>query len=94
MKISKATAKDFIQSTNGRIFTATYKKKDASERTMNCRLGVRKGVTGAGMKYNPAEYNLIPVYDMQNNGFRMVNLSTITKLTIADNTYEVVDDGE
>jgi len=89
MKISKVTAKDMIQNSKGKIFTATYIKKDNSSRVMNCRLGVHKGVTGAGMKYNPDDYNLIPVYDMQNKGFRMVDVNTLLSIQINKQSYEV-----
>ena len=90
MQISKATAKDMIQNSKGKIFTTTYIKKDKSKRVMNCRLEVKKGVTGEGLKYNPDEYNLIPVYDMQSRGFRMVNVNTLVSLSISNETYEVV----
>ena len=90
MQISKATAKDMIQNSKGKIFTTTYIKKDNSKRVMNCRLGVSKGVKGVGLKYNPAEYNLIPVYDMQNKGFRMVDVNTLLSICINNQSYEVV----
>ena len=90
MQISKATAKDMIQKSKGKIFTTTYIKKDNSKRVMNCRLEVKKGVPGEGLKYNPDEYNLIPVYDMQSRGFRMVNVDTLVSLSIANETYEVI----
>jgi len=90
MQISKATAKDMIQNSKGKIFTTTYIKKDNSKRVMNCRLEVKKGVTGEGLKYNPDEYNLIPVYDMQSRGFRMVNVDTLVSLSISNETYEVI----
>jgi len=90
MQISKATAKDMIQNSKGKIFTTTYIKKDKSKRVMNCRLNVQKGVTGEGLRYNPDEYNLIPVYDMQSQGFRMVNVDTLVSLSISNETYEVI----
>jgi hypothetical protein len=89
MKISKVTAKDLIQNSKGRIFTTTYTKKDNSTRVMNCRIGVQKGVTGEGLKYNPNDYNLIPVYDMQSKGYRMINVDTLQSLVINKETYEV-----
>ena len=90
MQISKATAKDMIQNSKGKIFTTTYIKKDKSKRVMNCRLEVKKGVTGEGLRYNPDDYNLIPVYDMQIGGYRMVNVDTLVSLSISNETYEVV----
>jgi len=89
MKISKVTAKGLIQNSKGRIFTAKFTKKDNSSRVMNCRIGVKKGQTGVGLKYNPNEYNLIPVYDMQDKGYRMINVDTVQSLVMNNETYEV-----
>ena len=41
------------------------------------------------MKYNPVDFNLIPVYDMQNKGYRMINIDTLSVLKINNETYEV-----
>ena len=56
---------------------------------MNCRLGVTKGVNGSGMAYNPSLKGLKPVYDMQAKEWRMINLDTITRLTIKGENYLV-----
>ena len=34
-------------------------------RVMTCRLGVKKGVKGVGMSYDPKQYRLVPVYYVQ-----------------------------
>ena len=71
-----------IQKANNTIFSVEFIKKDGSVRTMTARLHVKKGVKGTGMAYNPIEKGLLPVWDMQKNGFRMINLKTVTKLQI------------
>ena len=71
-----------IQKAESTIFSVTFTKKDGSIRKMVARLNVKKGVNGKGMAYNPIEKGLLPVYDMQKNGFRMINLSTVTELKI------------
>lgn len=68
------------QLSGGKIFTVTFVKKDGSIREMNARLGVKKGVKGVGMSYDPIERGLLPVYDMQRDGFRMINCKTIKKI--------------
>jgi hypothetical protein len=68
------------QLSGGKIFTVTFVKKDGSVREMNARLGVKKGVKGVGMSYDPIERGLLPVYDMQKDGFRMINCKTIKKI--------------
>ena len=89
--ISKLQAQDLIKASRGRIFTTVHTKKDNTQRVTNCRTGVKKGVTGEGMKYSPADYNLIPVYDMKHRGFRMVNVETLSSLRINKTTYTVKD---
>lgn len=71
-----------IQQTNGQIFSARFVKKDGTVRDMVCRLGVKKGVTGVGMAYNPFDKNLVPVFDMQKNAFRMINMDTVQYLKV------------
>ena len=71
-----------IQTAENTIFSVEFTKKDGSIRNMTARLNVKKGVKGTGMAYNPIEKGLLPVYDMANNGFRMINLNTVTKLQI------------
>ena len=71
-----------ILSTEGKIFSARFVKKDGAVRDMVCRLGVKKGVTGTGLAYNPYDKNLVPVFDMQKGAFRMLNLNTIQQLKL------------
>ena len=81
MKNFKETLAE-IQMAQNTIFSVTFIKKDGSERTMVARLHVKKGLNGKGMAYNPVEKGLLPVWDMQKNGFRMINLKTVTELKI------------
>jgi hypothetical protein len=87
--ISKEEAKQLIKDTKGKFFTATFTKKDGTERVMNARLGVKAYLKGGDLPYNPDEKGLIPVYDMKNSGYRMVNINTIKKLKIGNNEYNV-----
>lgn len=75
---------------SGRIFTVRFYKRTTGEfRVMNCRGRVVKGLTGGELKFNPEEHRLIAVYDMQNNGFRMINADTIQEVTIHGETFKV-----
>lgn len=82
---------ELIRESNGRIFTVEFIKKDGSLRKMTARLGVKKGLTGKGMRYDPIERGLLPVWDMQKKDYRMVNLRTIQSLKVngANYTFEV-----
>ena len=74
--------RDILQDANGSIVSCIFRKRTGERelRKMVCRLGVSKGVTGAGMPYDPKAYDLIPVYDMRKHAFRMINLRTIMQL--------------
>ena len=79
---------DIINKSEGKIFSAIFLKKDGTVRHMKCRLNVSKGVNGKGMSYNPIEKGLLPVYDMDKNAFRMINMKTIMSLKVNGETYE------
>ena len=90
MKISKVKAIDLIRGSNGKVFGVTFiKRTTGEERVMNARLGVKKGVTGEGLKFNPKDYALIPVYEMPKQQFRMINLEGLTNLNLEGEQYEV-----
>ena len=57
---------------------------------MTARLGVRKGVTGEGLKYDPESRQLMTVYDMQKRGHRMVNTETLSRLNYKQINFIVV----
>jgi hypothetical protein len=73
---------------DGKIFTVEFVKKDGTVRKMNARLGVKKHLKGGSLAFDPSERNLLPVFDMQKEGYRMINASTI--LTIKIGGREIV----
>ena len=74
-------------SKNGRIFGATFTKKDGSLRTMNCRLGVTKHLTGGK---NTKEHldNYVTGYSINDKGYRTLNLDTLRALSGFGQDYE------
>ena len=64
----------------GKIFNITFIKKDGTTRSFNARFGVAKNLTGKGLAYNPKNYNLLKVFSMDDNGYRMVTLSSILRI--------------
>ena len=74
---------------DGKIASADFIKKDGSLRKMVFRTKVTKGVTGEGMKYNPSDYGVRPVFDMQKRAFRMVNIETVSTITAKGVTHNV-----
>ena len=85
--ITELQAQSLMEASGGHIFTAIFTKNNGKLRRMNCRRGVKKGVKGVGLKYNPPEKRLLTVFDMQSNGFRMVNLKTLEALHINKEKY-------
>ncbi len=88
--ITQDKAKQLINNSKGRIFSATYIKKDMSKRIINARLGKHyKSKTGKSAPYNPDKYNLKKVYDMKVKDFRIINLNTLITLSINKNKYVI-----
>lgn len=87
--ITKEEAKKLIHVTNGKIFSSTFIKKDGTHRLLTGRLKVTKGLkkNAKPRPYDPSKYNLICVYDMKAEGYRMLNINTLTKLSINANKY-------
>jgi len=91
-QITRNTAKKYIYKTNGKIFSAVFKKKDGEKRLMVCRQGVAKYVKGVGLKFKPEERNLIGVFDMHKKAYRFINLSTLENLKIKGVNYKIKGD--
>lgn len=70
----RAKLKKAIEGTGGKFFTVQFIKKDGNVRTMNCRLGVTKGIKGTGNKKSAP--NIITVWDAKKKQYRSVNLET------------------
>ena len=85
--INKTKAKELIKDSKGKIFAATFTKKDGSSRLMNARLGKKYTPTGKAAPYKAEDYNLLPAYDMKIKAFRMININTLTNLSINANKY-------
>lgn len=79
-----------ILNTNGRIFRATFVKRTTGEtRNLIGRLGVRKGIKGVGMKYNPLSKGLLTVFDMKKDNFRHIDLGSLREVKFQGRTYRI-----
>lgn len=90
-RINKKELKSLIETTNGQFFSLVFVKKDGSDRAMTARTGVSKGVTGKGLKYDPADYGMVCLYDTAAKGHRMVQLDTVKGITVQGETYIVCE---
>lgn len=89
MTITRRKAVNIIRGTGGRIFTALFKKKDGTMRTMNCRLGVTSHLKGGELKFNPDDYKLMVVFDVQKKEYRMINLASLRRLRVNGAKYVI-----
>ena len=87
--ITRNKAIELVNSSKGKFFTITFVKKDNTERRMTARIGVKIGVNGQGMKYNPSDYGMKSVYDMAKLEWRMINFKTATRLKIGKKDYVI-----
>lgn len=68
----------------GKLFEVTFTKKDGTIRKMRCRLGVQRNLTGKGMSWNPEDRGMLTVWSADSQGYRNVNLATVTSLRLPD----------
>ena len=88
--INKDKAKELINNSKGRIFSATFTKKDFTRRLINARIKVNyKPKTDRSRPYEPSKKGLICVYDMQKKAHRMININTLQTLILNKRMYNI-----
>lgn len=81
---------NILLGTKGKIFSATFVKKNGEVRDINCRLGVKSYIKGTGSSSftlnddNP--YQL--VFDLQKRGYRAINMETLVQIKFNKNIYK------
>jgi len=77
-------------------FTIQFEKRDGTLRNMTARIGVWNEANGdennthaaeETMSYNPADYNLKAVFDMENGQYRTIATDRVTMIAIGESTY-------
>ena len=76
---------------NGKVVGLGFIKRSTGKlRTGAFRRGVVKGITGEGLKFNPKDYNLITLYDMNAKGYRNVPLDSVTFIKGLGKTWKII----
>jgi hypothetical protein len=102
--ISCRVAADLIRKSGGKLFSVQFRKRrDGSLRRMTARTGVRKGVTGEGQTFNPADHDLLTVHEFVTDParergrvrnletqWRSVPIEGIQTLKLGGKTFEVI----
>ena len=87
-QIPAQRAAEFLRSeTEGRIFSAYFRKADGTMRTLVGRRSVKRHLAGGSLPYDAEARNLLPVFDMQAGDYRMVNLATLVSFNIGGETF-------
>ena len=93
MEISKAQARDIIKGSGGQFISVTFTKKNGEVRDLNGRMGVYKSkhapLKNVGLAYNPDDHGLVGIFDAQKKAYRMININTLSQLTIKGKTYQI-----
>jgi len=78
---------------NGQIFSVRFKKRSNGQiRDMTARLGVKPNNPSSNPRsWNPADHDLLCVYDMQKQDYRMISLNTTTRLRAGGQEYQFQD---
>ena len=75
-----------------KIFSVTFTKKNGEQRnlvgTFSPQMWKGKQTTnGNGLNWNPTERGFLVIFDYQNEGWRMVNMNTISKIKFEGKSY-------
>jgi hypothetical protein len=93
MEISKEEARELIKGSGGQFISVTFTKKNGEVRDLNGRMGVHSSknapLKNVGLRYDPNDYGLVGIFDAQKKAYRMININTLSRLTIAGETYQV-----
>ena len=89
LQVSLKELQNIVINSDGKLFSASFIKKDGSTRDIVCRLGVKSYIKGTGKpsyalkKDNP--YQL--VFDFQKSAYRVINMETLFKIKFQNKTY-------
>jgi hypothetical protein len=73
----------------GKIFGCSFvKRSDGSIRTGSFRCGVYKHLHDGGLKYDPETHDLLPVFDMNKRGYRMIPIDSILEIHHKGQTWK------
>jgi len=89
-KIARENLRSILRERGRRIASATFVKKDGTDRKILFRLGVKKHLRGGTNNVERDDRSYMTVYDMKHGGYRTINLRTVKTLSMDGKQYEVV----
>lgn len=88
IKITRESIKSLLKSSAGTILSVVFTKKNGEERHLNGRLKVTKYLKG-GVNTTVHIDKYITIYDLQNDGYRNVNIETVKEISVRGKHYIV-----
>lgn len=88
--VHRLNLKDFLVKQEGSFVSVVYIKKDGSPRTLVGRLGVRRHLKGGTNRTATMDRPYLVMYDVQNAGYRTVNLETVSAVSAQHKRYVVI----
>jgi len=79
--------RDLREKAGGTIFSVEFFKKDGTDRQLKGRVGVAKDLKGKGLGYDPLEFGLLNVWDIEAKGYRMITVANIERMKVRGITY-------
>lgn len=80
-------ARALLASSKGTMVGLTFRKKDGTVRRLNGRLGVSRYCRGRSDSNDTAK--LVTLYDVKNEGYRMVSLASLTEVRMRGTFYKL-----
>lgn len=82
---------ELIYGSNGQHFRCEFEKKNGELRKLyGC---LRPKENSKGLKYSPKDYGLICVYDLEAEGYRMINIEGLKQVDLLDEDFEPIESG-
>jgi hypothetical protein len=78
------------ESGSSSMFAVTFiKRTTGEERTMLARFGVKSFLKGGTLAFDPEDYNLMTVFDMDKQAYRSINMEGLLSLSMGGQRYKV-----
>jgi hypothetical protein len=88
--IHRVNLRDFLVGQDGKFVSLDFIKQDNRARTLNGRLGVVKHLKGGDDKVTALNRPYLTIFDVQNSGYRAVNLATVQRVRAQQANYVVL----
>jgi len=82
--------RDFVENSKGRIFSVRFVKRGTIQlRQMRCKTYVKDALKGGEQSYNPKDYLLVNVYDMDAKHYKCFPLDGLKEILLDGEWHEV-----